>query len=138
MNTRDMRFKTTAFKEWRELVFQLIMNDTQAMEGLKRLAEQFDTGAINCFKVCVTGFYPSVEFYNKQGAISSKTFDVTNVEKPLIDIIFGGVMNVNDKNIFCLISTKEAAHQPQRTIHISVSGYLSSKFSPDESTYSTV
>lgn len=56
--------------------------------------------------VNLTFFYPSNIFWTKEHVISSKTFDLSNVEKLLIDVIFGTVLQINDKNIRRLHSEK--------------------------------
>jgi Holliday junction resolvase RusA-like endonuclease len=51
--------------------------------------------------------YPMNIFYNTHGLISSKTMDCSNVEKSIIDVVFGQ-LGVNDKYIIELYSTKRA------------------------------
>lgn len=55
-------------------------------------------------------YYPQHVFYNAQGQISSKTFDVDNSCKLLIDMLFS-TMGVNDKNIVKLVAEKRAGAQ---------------------------
>lgn len=58
------------------------------------------------FKVYITFGYPEHIFRNKAGAISSKTFDLSNTEKPLLDLIFNNTMEVDDKHVVLLHSRK--------------------------------
>lgn len=49
--------------------------------------------------------YPHHLFYNQQGQISSKTYDVDNSCKLIIDMLFS-TMGINDKNIVKLVAEK--------------------------------
>lgn len=62
------------------------------------------------FEVSITCVYPNHIFYNQAGAVSAKTFDCSNVEKPLIDLILNGFMNVDDRFVTKLTSSKRAGH----------------------------
>ncbi len=94
MTYRDVRFKSAEYKEWATRVLHLLSEE----KGLVDLAAQFDDSK-HAFAVSVIVEYPQHIFYNKAGAISSKTVDCTNVGKPLIDLIFGDTMEINDKYI---------------------------------------
>ena len=77
------------------------------LEELKCLSEfalEFkDTPGPIELRLCFN--YPHHAFYNQQGQISSKTFDVDNSCKLLIDMLFS-TMGVNDKNIVKLVAEK--------------------------------
>lgn len=60
-------------------------------------------------RVEVEVVYPRSTFYNAQGLISSRTYDCSNVEKSIIDVIFGQ-LGVNDKYIVELYSTKRVGN----------------------------
>lgn len=45
-------------------------------------------------------------YYNKHGQVSAKTFDITNCEKPLVDLIMNNFMNVNDRYLTVCVSSK--------------------------------
>lgn len=98
-----MRFKSAAYKAWAEEI-QYYLND---IKGLHEMASDFaDRGG--AFLVKLTFSFPKHIFYNKAGAISSKSMDLSNVEKPLLDLIFGDTMGINDKNVIKLISEKQS------------------------------
>ncbi len=76
-------------------------------KALHEMAEQFnETGGI--FHIGIMNIYPPHIFYNRHGQISSKTFDCDNIVKPLVDLIFGQFMGINDKNIVKVVSEKRA------------------------------
>ncbi len=58
------------------------------------------------FTITITVQYPHHYFYNNLGIISSKTFDCSNVEKPLLDMILGHRMGINDKFVTAMHSYK--------------------------------
>jgi hypothetical protein len=97
MSARDQRFKTAAYKDWATAILQHLQNMAEYKELLDMGADFKANGGH--FFVSFTAFYPPHVFYTKQGAISSKTVDCTNFGKPLLDLIFGDTMDVNDKNV---------------------------------------
>ena len=100
--SRDMRFKTSAFKDWHLRLTTLL----EQCSELTALAEKWRKDGGN-FEVILSAIYPQHLFFNVAGDISSKTIDCSNFEKVLIDIIFGDVMDVNDKYITTLTSHKK-------------------------------
>lgn len=50
--------------------------------------------------------YPSAVFYNAKGHISAKTYDLSNVEKPLLDLIINRHMGLDDRFVTKLVSSK--------------------------------
>lgn len=100
-SSRDMRFTTSAYKDWATRVVYFLENSIE----LKQLGVRWlnDGGQ---FHVEYHFIYPGNKYYNAKGDISSKVYDLTNVEKPLQDLIFD-TMGVNDKYVTKLISTKE-------------------------------
>ncbi len=70
------------------------------------------------FAVYIDVQYPYHDFYNNLGLISSKTFDCSNVEKPILDRIFGDFMSINDKFVTELHSTKSVGSRCQIAIKI--------------------
>ena len=100
---RDMRYKTPAYKDWHTKVSYLL----EQIPELKVMAAKHNAEGGE-FEIELSAIYPPSIFSNKKGEISSKTFDVTNVEKLFVDVLFGDTMGVNDKHITCLISKKRA------------------------------
>ncbi len=103
MHYRDQRFKTAEYKDWATKVLHL----------LSEIKELYDMGGDwqrsgGVFAVEFEFVYPAYIYYNKSKQVSSKTFDLSNVEKPLLDLIFGDTMEVNDRNVVKLVSSKRA------------------------------
>ncbi len=59
------------------------------------------------FRVSITCQYPKHVFYNQAGHISAKTFDLSNVEKPILDLVFCNFMDTDDRFVTELVSKKE-------------------------------
>lgn len=97
MSTRDARFKTAEYKTWATAILATLQ-EMQEYKSLMEMAADFKAKGGE-FKVSFCATYPWHIFYNKDGAISSKTIDCTNFGKPLLDLIFGHTMDVNDKYV---------------------------------------
>jgi hypothetical protein len=84
---------------------------------LKELRQHFDPMK-HVYKVDLTFFYPKHVLYRKDGGISARAHDLSNVEKPLIDLVFLPMfydrpspygaknLNIDDKYIIDLRSRK--------------------------------
>lgn len=114
MTYRDTRFKTAEFKSWANEVRNLL----EEHKPLLDMAMDFKDASQADFEVQITVLYPQHIFFNKLGQISAKTMDVSNIEKPLIDIIFKDFMDVDDRHIWKLISTKEPGANQRIDINI--------------------
>lgn len=99
---RDKRHKTVEARAWEASV---IRNLEPYEKSLLELAEDYKKQG-GYFTVTITAYYPPHIYYNLQEEISSKTVDITNFEKPTIDVVFGQVMQVNDKAIVRCTSQK--------------------------------
>lgn len=64
-----------------------LLKSSQMQSALQELKEEFDPTK-HCIKVEITCYYPHEIFFTKKGTISAKTFDLSNVEKPIVDVIF--------------------------------------------------
>ena len=102
MSTRDARFKTAAYKDWATKVLWYL-SKVPELQTLKENYNGKDT-----FFVQIVSYYPGHIFYNKQGIISSKTVDCSNFSKPILDLIFGDTLNINDKMVTKLVEEKRA------------------------------
>lgn len=98
----DKRHKTKEAREWTEQMLSLLEEHSKT---LGEMADDFEKHG-GCFRIVLTVIYPMHIFYNKDGAISSKTIDITNHEKVIQDVIFGQIMGVNDKAVVQCISNK--------------------------------
>lgn len=95
------KIKTQACREWEvDKLHQL--DDIKDLVDLKQTWEERG----GYFSIEIVHEYPHHVFFNKQGLVSSKTFDCSNVEKLLIDLIFGRTLGIDDKNIVKLVSEK--------------------------------
>lgn len=116
---RDRRHKTQAYRDWEKQAFSAIYKP-EVQEKLAQIREQFSESR-HCFSV---GFvFEMPQLFNKQGKISSRAEDLSNVEKMLLDILFlpkyhvqpwpDGVPNLNadDKLVLKLSSEKKYAEQ---------------------------
>lgn len=130
MNARDMRFKTPAYKDWEvSAFFQLQKHEIQ--ENITTLREQFDANK-HSYEVTFTAYYPRNTYFTKQGRISSKTMDLSNFEKPLLDLIFLPKyhnsffpygcpnLNVDDKLVSKLTSSKKSCDNLDITIEVQI------------------
>lgn len=95
MTYSDKRHKTQEFRQWEDQ-FRIWLG--AHVGELKKL--QGPT-----FAVEMNFEYPKEVFYTKQNFVSSKTFDLSNVEKPIQDLIFKA-MDKNDKLVVSLSSLK--------------------------------
>lgn len=100
---RDKRYSTVAYLEWQEAILQKLLEHKGPLDKMSAKAKMAGKSTFSidfCFK------YPPEIYYNKQGLISSKTIDISNCEKTLLDVIFAGVLDINDKRVTALNSTK--------------------------------
>lgn len=116
---RDRRVKTQDFRDWELQVIQAL-NRAEPQAQLAKLRSAFDAKK-HGFVVKFDFYFPKSVLYNKQGLISSRAEDLSNVEKPLLDLVFlpkyhvqafpWGCHNVNadDKSVLRLVSSKLVA-----------------------------
>ncbi len=104
---RDQRFKTAEAQDWETQVKYMLEEYAKSFNEMK---QDFETYG-GQFYVTIEVYYPHHVFYNKARAISAKTIDITNFEKPLVDMIFRESLGVDDRFITRLVSTKETGVQ---------------------------
>jgi len=116
MFCRDKRHKTIEAQEWScSVLVALALKENK--KKLKELRQYFDPKK-HVYKVDLTFFYPKHVLHKKEGGISARAHDLSNVEKPLIDLIFLPMfydrpspygaknLNIDDKYIIDLRSRK--------------------------------
>ena len=116
MFCRDKRHKTIEAQEWScSILVALALKENK--KKLKELRQHFDPMK-HVYKVDLTFFYPKHVLYRKDGGISARAHDLSNVEKPLIDLVFLPMfydrpspygaknLNIDDKYIVDLRSRK--------------------------------
>lgn len=116
MYGRDRRHKTSAYKNWEMGVLNVLCRRSVQEKFLAfREAWLKQPGHIH---VTLDFIFPPNVLYNKAGEISSRAEDLTNIEKPLVDLLFLPKVhvqpfpygcpnfNVDDKHILRLLSRK--------------------------------
>jgi hypothetical protein len=116
MFCRDKRHKTIEAQEWScSVLVALALKENK--KKLKELRQHFDP-LKHIYKVDLTFFYPKHVLFRKDGGISARAHDLSNVEKPLIDLVFLPMfydrpspygaknLNIDDKYITDLRSRK--------------------------------
>lgn len=86
MYYRDRSVKTTEARHWTYEVFD-VLNQSENQEKLENLRNFFEKKK-HAYCVELIAYYPEELYYTKAGDMSSRTFDISNWEKPLIDLIF--------------------------------------------------
>jgi len=100
MTYRDARFKTKEARAWEAKVSEMLQEHKMLVDMAAMAKKDGST-----FGIEITVEYPPHIYWNKSGGISSKTFDVTNTEKQIVDMIFR-FMETNDKYLVKLVSRK--------------------------------
>lgn len=86
MTYRDKRQKTEDFKQWVYGIEEELRLERN-QKSLKLLRDYFDP-KLHYYSVSLTFYYPAHLIFTKDGYMSAKAHDCSNIEKPLIDIIF--------------------------------------------------
>ena len=105
--------KTAAYCDW-ERAFLHELAKTEPQLALKELREAFDI-AKNCYRMRITWHSP--DLLTKDSKLSSRTFDVTNCEKIIVDLLtlpkfhVQGThnLNIDDKYVMTLSSGKRCS-----------------------------
>ena len=130
MYYRDRRHKSQDYRDWELAVLQA-MRATSVQQELAKIRDAYNE-ALHYFEVELNYVFPKEVLYNKKGLLSSRAEDLTNIEKPLIDLLFlpkihiqpapYGVPNLNtdDKNILKLVSCKSAGTSYEIQIKIAL------------------
>lgn len=98
---------------------------------LAKIRENFDPKK-HSISIQLVHKVPKSEFYSKKNEISAHVFDLTNWEKPLVDILFDKKyygnnvpstfenLNINDKFITLCLSKKIAVNAASNSIYIAI------------------
>ncbi len=128
-NTRN--FKTAAYRDWELAALYAILNEHLV---LTQLREAFDP-IKHCFEVEIISYVPKAILFTKAGTLSSRSYDLSNIEKNLIDLLFlpryhqelqqmrptGGNINADDKGIVTLRSAKRCSTDDKFLLEVIVS-----------------
>lgn len=116
---------TVAAKEWFENFYHNL-NLPKNQAGLSELRNAFDA-SVHSFKLSIIYYVPESELYNKQGLLSSKTFDLSNIEKSIVDAFFlpknndrAPNLNLDDKFLTQLMSRKIKSPTGKAGLRISI------------------
>lgn len=85
-NNRRSFGTSAAFKQWTAGLFHKLSTE-QNLQSFTDLREFFNPKS-HCFNLDLTFTFPSKVYYTKEGQMSARCFDISNIEKPLIDLIF--------------------------------------------------
>lgn len=111
VHCRDQRYLTSHFQNWAAKISHYLGED-ENQKKIIQLKNHFNPSQ-HAYKVEITAHYPREMFYTQKDQISAKTHDISNTEKPLIDVLFlakyPNSLKMDDKHIISLISKKKAA-----------------------------
>lgn len=145
VHCRDQRYLTSAAHDYIRTVLHLISNE-KTSKKLAELRDYFDPTK-HIYKLEITYFYPYEIFFTKKGTVNAKSHDLSNVEKPLIDILylpkhFGDSppnkaknLNIDDKYIVDLHSRKRPAEDYLIEVEIEIDDI--SKLYPEHHNFSS-
>lgn len=137
---RDRRHKTQEFRDW-ELAVINAMSAKSVQTKLAEIRNAFDATQ-HCFLVRFKALYPRAVLFNKAGQISSRAEDLSNIEKPLLDLLFlpkyhvqakpWGCPNINadDKYVLRLYSAKDVSADEKHYVQVSIAIALTPKLRP--------
>lgn len=100
MYCRDMRYKSATARAWEAELARLLRD----VPDLTKLGAEWGKRG-GTFSIRINFVHPTGVFYTEAGAISSRSTDITNAEKSLVDGIFRH-MKVNDKHLQRMLSQK--------------------------------
>lgn len=78
--------KSSGASEYSAQIFNVISRESEAAK-LQELQSKFDPKE-HCYKLKITAYYPEAEYYTKKHELSSKTIDISNAEKLIVDCLF--------------------------------------------------
>lgn len=127
-NTRNIT--TAAYKNWTQEVFHQL-DQIDITDKFAELGKKFNRESQG-FKISLKFYYPKNIILKQDGSLSSKCFDLSNVEKPLIDLLFLPKyytqvspygfknMNIDDKYIIAMNSEKAISPDDKHYINVSI------------------
>ena len=130
MYCKNRSWKTQKYKDWAASVCHRLSTD-ENLQKLEDLRNHFDT-LQHYYAVDLRFYYPQNILITKKGSMSAKAHDVSNIEKPLIDIVFLPQffnvpspygcknLNIDDKFIKKMSSEKIASDAHRIEIEISI------------------
>jgi len=113
-------------REWELSVLELLRDKT-TQNQIKEFTDKFNYKK-HCIRVKIITQYPKDILYTKKNELSSRAFDITNTEKPLIDVLFlkkyatatTKNLQIDDKYIVEMISKKVPGDQHLITVTLEI------------------
>lgn len=125
---KNRSFKTRDYRDWERAVLYALVEPGPKAE-LAKLRESFDPKT-SALSLQLISYIPQDSLFNKQGSLSSRSLDLTNVEKPIVDILMlpryhqvlqgmgGGNVNIDDKHIVSLKSCKRLSRDTKHWLKV--------------------
>lgn len=118
--------KTSACRDF-ERLFCYELSKAGPAKALAELRAAFEPGK-HCYRMRLLWYSPRATLLTKEGLLSSRAFDVTNVEKQIVDMVFlpsyyaQGTPNLNcdDKHLITLLSGKRCSTEDKFEISITI------------------
>ena len=130
MFCKNRSFKTAAFNDWSAQIFHALSSEKN-LEAFTDLREFFNPET-HGYAVDLKFYYPRDILFTKKGSLSARAHDLSNIEKPLIDLIFLPSyfnksvpygcknLNIDDKFIYELSSKKLPSNEHKIEIELSI------------------
>lgn len=130
MYCKNRSWKTAEYNQWSCAVFHKL-DTKENLEAFSDLREFFDP-LKHAYSVSIRFYYPQNILFTKKGSLSAKAHDLSNIEKPIIDLIFLPCyfdksspygcknLNIDDKFIYELSSKKLPAEEHRIEIDLSI------------------
>lgn len=128
--TQNGVFKSSGATEFCAQLFN-VMGRSENQQKLQELRTKFDP-KLHAYALNIVCFYEPEMFFTKKGDISSRTLDISNCEKLIVDALmlpkyheesepYGAPnLNCDDKMLVQMISTKLPAHKAAIRVDISI------------------
>lgn len=130
MHHRNKAFKKKDALDWEHTVMHHLSKQ-ETKTKLKNLREYFDKNQ-HGYIVELKFYFPEEILFTKKGHLSSRAHDLTNVEKPLVDLLFLPCyfekkppygcenLNIDDKYLIRCLSEKQIADTHRIDISIEI------------------
>jgi len=123
MYCKNRNYTTTSYKDWASGILNILKQKPNS-HRLASLESFFDPFK-HRYSITITTYFPPNILITKKNTMSSKAFDVSNIEKPLIDLIFlpkyhsdTPNLNIDDKTISDLSSRKRISATGEHYIEV--------------------
>lgn len=129
--TGDRRFKSAAAVEWSRQTCHTL-NTPEILAKLEKLRNHFDPTR-HSYSIDLTFYYPEDRILTKSGVLSSRSIDISNSEKHLVDLLFlpkffdkespEGLRNLNidDRYLTDMVSKKRVSKDGDYSIEVTIS-----------------